>query len=374
MDHFAERRGRLRQVLHEEGVEAFLITHPINVSYLTGFSGDSSFLLLSKDRELLLSDGRYVVQIGEECPGLATHIRTPAQTIVQAAAEVLDKLGLGSIGCESGHLTLADFEHLRNATPALDWKPGKDRVENLRICKDESELEQIRASLRQAEKAFTMFRAYLRPTDEEKDLADALEGFVRRTGAKETAFPPIVAAGPRSALPHAPPSRTVIGDHPLLLVDWGAQGPFYKSDLTRVLWGDNSTSMRGKLAAVDWDRLRKAYEVVLNAQARAIACMRPGVKASEVDAAARATIAAAGFGEFFNHGTGHGFGLQIHETPFLKPGNDTPLQAGMVITVEPGIYLPGVGGVRVEDDVWITPDGHEVLSRLPRGMPDNPLF
>lgn len=373
MDHFDERRTRLKSILREEGIEAFLVTHPINVSYLTGFSGDSSFLLLSASRALLISDGRYVVQIAEECPGLETHIRPPSQTVVEATGGVLEKIGLGSVGCESGHLTLADYQKLRDATPTLDWKPGADRVEKLRTCKDSSELAQIRDSLRQAEKAFAMFRAYLRPTDTEKDLADALEGFVRRAGAKETAFPPIVAAGPRSALPHAPPSRIMIGAHPLLLVDWGAQGPFYKSDLTRVLWGDNSSSMSGRLSATDWDRLRRAYEVVSAAQTAAIGLLRPGVSAAEVDAAARGTIAAAGLGEWFNHGTGHGFGLQIHETPLLKPGNGTLLQAGMVVTIEPGIYLPGIGGVRVEDDVWIHPDGHEVLSRLPRSREENTL-
>jgi Xaa-Pro aminopeptidase len=208
-----------------------------------------------------------------------------------------------------------------------------------------------------------MFRAMLRPGDTEIDLTNALENYVRRAGGRETAFPPIAAVGPRAALPHAPPGLSKVGDHPLLLIDWGAQGAFYKSDLTRVLWTYNNGAIPKPS-----EKLRAVYAVVAEAQRRAIAAMRPGASSKAVDTIARAYIAEQGYGDYFGHGLGHGFGLQIHEAPFFRPNVDVKLEAGMVVTCEPGIYLPGEFGVRIEDDVLITPDGAEILTHCPRQL------
>ena len=236
MSVFASRRERLWQTAVPDGLDVVLVTSPINVTYLTGFSGESSYLLLTKTRTLLVSDGRFKGQLAEECAGLDSFIRSPAQPLPDATIAQLQAFAPRSIGFESGHLTVAEFGTLKEGVKTADWKPAQDRVEKLRQVKDESEIAQIRAAIKMAERAFEIFRAMLRPDDTEKDLTDALESYVRRVGGKETAFAPIVAVGPRAALPHAPPSLHQVQEDPLLLIDWGAQGAFYKSDLTRVLW------------------------------------------------------------------------------------------------------------------------------------------
>jgi Xaa-Pro aminopeptidase len=353
MDYPARRRQRLARLLAREGVDAFLISNPVNVTYLTGFSGESSYLVLGRKQTLLVSDARFTEQIAEECPGLAAHIRSPAQTVYQAAAEVLSKLRCRSVGFESSHLTVADLETLSGLVPAVSWKGERDRVERLRVVKDPSEVAQIREAVGIAERAIAMFRAMLRPEDREKDLSDHLELYIRRAGGQCSSFPSIVAAGERAALPHAPPTDRRVGEAGLLLVDWGARGRFYQSDLTRVFATRRISP-----------KLEKVYTVVLTAQERAIRAIRPGVKAQDVDAEARSVIEKAGFGPHFGHGLGHGIGLQIHEAPWLRQNSETVLEAGMVATVEPGVYLPGWGGVRIEDDVLVTPDGGEVLTSV----------
>jgi Xaa-Pro aminopeptidase len=371
----AGRRRQLRDTLAAEGLNAFLITNPVSVTYLSGFSGDSTYLVLARERDLLVSDGRYTGQLAEECPGLETFIRPPSQPLTNAAGEVIGKLGLHALGFESGHLTVAEYEALRELAPAVSWKANADRVESLRAVKDVFEIEQIRQAVRMAQQAFAMFRAMLRPEDREKDLHDAMEYYIRRAGGRCTSFPSIVAVGDRAALPHAPPSYHRVADADLLLVDWGASGAFYKSDLTRVLiTHKNSAFCRADRRAEFEAKLREVYPVVLRAQERAFAVLRPGVVAADVDAEARAVINAAGFGPFFSHGLGHGIGLQIHEAPMMKPGSSAVLQAGMVVTVEPGIYLPGWGGVRIEDDVLITPDGCELLTSVPRDLESAQIF
>jgi Xaa-Pro aminopeptidase len=367
MDYPVLRRQELIRRVAAEGLDAALITSPANVTYLTGFSGDSSYLVVGRDRTVLVSDSRFTQQLAEECPGLELHIRPPVRTVTQAAAEVLTKLGHRSVGFEALHLSVAEFQGLCELTPAVTWKAGRDRVEQLRVLKDPSEVEQIRAAIDVAERAFAVFEALLRPEDTEKDLSDAMESYVRRAGGKCTSFPTIVAVGDRAALPHAPPTGRRVGEGDFVLVDWGAAGPFYKSDLTRVLVPRKNPPFRAPSPGAT--KLDEVYGVVLRAQAAALGAIRPGVKARDVDAAARTVIAEAGYGDFFGHGLGHGLGLQVHEAPAVRPGSETVLQPGMVFTVEPGVYLPGWGGVRIEDDVVVTPDGCEVLTRVPKDLP-----
>jgi Xaa-Pro aminopeptidase len=196
-----------------------------------------------------------------------------------------------------------------------------------------------------------VIRASLRPEQTEFQVAAELEYQIRRFGGAACSFPPIVAVGPRAALPHATPGQKRIGEGDFTLIDWGARSPLYVSDLTRVL-------VTGKISP----KLERIYGVVLKAQLAAIAAVRPGALACDVDGAARTVIEQAGYGRYFGHGTGHGIGLDIHEHPRLATSQKQPLKAGTVITIEPGIYLPGWGGVRIEDDVLITRDGHEVLT------------
>jgi Xaa-Pro aminopeptidase len=363
MQHTAHRRERLRHNLQSEGIEALLITGPANVTYLTGFTGDSSALVLTAERTILLSDPRYVGQIADECPELETYIRSPQRTVPQAMGDLLDKLGVSQVGCESNHLNLADAQTLRDNAPSVDWKPEAGRVEKLRMVKDDLELVLLREAIRVAENAFAAFRATLRPDDTEKDLADQLEALVRRCGGVACAFAPIVAVGTRAALPHCPPTQRRVHEAGLLLVDWGARlASGYHSDLTRV-FDTHRTSFSDPASR---DRLSQIYAIVRRAQQAAMDAVRPGVKACEVDRAARAVIEEAGFGNHFGHGLGHGIGLQIHEPPFLRSTSEVVMVEGMVVTLEPGIYLPEWGGVRIEDDIRVTADGCEVLTSVPR--------
>jgi Xaa-Pro aminopeptidase len=352
------RRERLRRTSRTDGVDALLVASPTNVGYLTGFTGEAATLLVARDRNLILSDGRFATQLEQECPAIEAHIRPEGRTMVQAIADVVGKLGLRRLAFEAASLTVAEHGLLREGLPATELVGVDGRVEALRAVKDRGEIDEIRRAVDMAERAFAMLRSGLRPDDTEKAAADDLEAYLRRCGATSSSFPTIVAAGPHAARPHyRPDARARVGTSDFVLVDWGAAVRGYKSDLTRVL-------VTGKVTP----KFEKVYRSVLAAQERGIAAIRPGVLAKDVDAEARSAIEEAGFGCFFRHSLGHGLGLEIHEAPWLRSTSDVPLRAGMVVTVEPGVYLPGWGGIRIEDDVLVTPDGGEVLSQVPRSL------
>jgi Xaa-Pro aminopeptidase len=352
------RREKLARRFSRPAGGGLLVSDATNVRYLSGFSGEDAALLVTPRRTLIVSDGRFSTQIEQECPGMEGHIRPVGKTRIEGIADAAGKLGLRWLAFEAAALSVADYEALRAKLPHVEFKATSDSVETLRAIKDKDEIAAIRQSIDQAERAFSMLRNGLRPSETEKDVADALEVYLRRCGATTASFPPIVAVGERSALPHARPiAESRIGDADFVLIDWGATGRPYKSDLTRVL-------VTGKVTA----KFAKVYRTVLSAQARAITAIRPGVIAKDVDAEARSVIEEAGFGRFFSHGLGHGLGMDIHEAPRLRKGSDVALLPGMVVTVEPGIYLPGWGGIRIEDDVLVTPEGCEVLTDVPKSL------
>jgi Xaa-Pro aminopeptidase len=358
MDVGDRRLEKFRRLIRRDQVDFALVVSEPNVRYLTGFTGEASALLVARDRALLVSDGRFATQIEQECPGLEVRIRPVGKLLYDALGEVIEKLGARRVGYEPSALSVAHFETLKNRAKTVDWLSLPSRVESLRAVKDPGEVEAIRQAVDQAERAFAMLRAGLSEADSEKDAADALERYLRKCGASSAAFPPIVAVGPRAALPHArPTSEAKVGDSDFVLIDWGASAGAYKSDLTRVL-------VAGKVTP----KFEQVYRTVLAAQERGIAALRPGTTAAEVDAAARSVIEEAGFGPSFTHGLGHGIGLEIHENPFFRRENPAKLKAGMVVTIEPGVYLPDWGGIRIEDDVLITPDGPEVLTRVPKSL------
>ena len=354
---FERRRGRLRRKLKSLNVDAILITNFVNVTYLTGFTGDSSHLLLDKHGECLLSDSRYDVQIEDECPGLEVISRRAPTPMSEILGKAVRSRKIGTLGIEADSLTVANRDELAAALTGIELAGTGGVVGELRQIKDRSEVDAIRNSLRLAERAFAVIRASLRPEQTEREIAFALEHQIRLFGGDGCSFAPIVAAGHRAALPHAHPQNRVIGEDDLLLIDWGALSQGYMSDLTRVL-------VTGKMSP----KLERIYGVVLKAQRRAIDAIRPGVTLGEVDNAARSIIQKAGFGPKFGHGLGHGFGLEIHENPRMAPNQPQKLKAGMVVTVEPGIYLPNWGGVRIEDDILVTKHGHEVLSDVPKEL------
>lgn len=373
MNYLQQRRSTLSQLAKAHGADAFLVTTPVNVTYLTGFTGEDSFYAAVPKHEILVSDTRFEGQIAEECADLEANIRPHTKTTLEAAAEVLTKAGARTVGVEGNRITLADLEALKALAPKVTFVPVAGVVEGQRAVKDASEVKRIEDAIRIAERGFRMFVATLREADTEKDMVDALEGYVRRAGARCSAFPPIVAVGERGALPHAPPTAKQLGDGSKLLVDWGAD-LLYKSDLTRTLKSPFGTapSRRNKMERVGY-RFDELYKVVLDAQNAALAAIRPGARARDVDAAARKVFAGASIkgldvklSDCFTHGLGHGIGLEVHEAPRVRANSEDTLEAGMVITVEPGIYLPGWGGIRIEDDVLVTHDGYRLLSTLPR--------
>jgi Xaa-Pro aminopeptidase len=358
MDRITDRRERLRRKLAPTDADAFLVSAPTNVRYLTGFTGDSSVLLVTRDRDILVSDGRFSTQLAQECPGLDAYIRPSGSELIQAIAHVVGTMRVRRLAFESTSCTVAEYESIHSAVSSLSMLGVMGWVEALRRVKDEEEITAIRSAVRCAERAFAMLRAGLRIGDCEKDVADTLEGYLRHCGATGSSFPPIVAVGVRAALPHARPTTTSrIGDDDFVLIDWGASGQPYKSDLTRVL-------VTGKVTPT----FETIYRTVLAAQERAISAIRPGAKAQEIDSEARSVIEEAGFGACFDHGLGHGLGMDIHEAPRLRRESPDLLEPGNVVTVEPGIYQPDWGGIRIEDDVLVTPDGCEVLSHISKSL------
>jgi len=346
-----QRRDKLRRAVRKAGAEGILVTDFTNVTYLTGFTGDDSYLLLTAKDTVLVSDMRYTTQLEAECPDVELSIRGPGMKMLDRLKKVVSESKIGSLAIEADSMTVGLSESLEKELAKVSLHSTSGLVEKLRAIKDKQEVEAIREAGRIAERAFSVIRALMRPEQTEKEIADELDHQLRLFGAKCSAFPAIIAVGPWAALPHATPGERRIGEAPFVLIDWGARGGLYNSDLTRVL-------ITGKVPA----KYRKMYDTVLAANQAGIKAVRPGATCQQVDAAARAVIEKAGFGKQFGHGLGHGLGMQVHESPRLGKKQTDKLEAGMVITIEPGIYFPGYGGVRIEDDVLVTSSGQEVLT------------
>jgi Xaa-Pro aminopeptidase len=351
------RRKQLRKAILSAKADALLVTNFKNVSYLTGFTGDDSYLLVTASDEILITDQRYTEQLSEECPKLSLEVRPPGDTMLPAIAAVVERAKVKRLGIEGKSATVSLQQSLAEKMPGHSLVVTQGLVEELRAVKDKDEIAATRLACRQARQAFDVVKAMLTPDMTELDVAAELEYRARRFGAKGLSFSPIIAVGPRAALPHATPTKRRLGEEDFVLIDWGANSGQYLSDLTRVL-------VTGKISP----KLRKIYEIVLTAQRAAIEAIRPGIKCEDVDQVARSIITKAGYGKQFGHGLGHGTGLDIHESPRFAKGQTTELQPGMIVTVEPGIYLSGWGGVRIEDDVLVTRAGHEVLTDVPKEL------
>ncbi len=362
MSTHEKRRANLRKLLRRQKVDALLVTSFHNVTYLTGFTGDDSYLLVTGDDAVLVTDPRYTTQLEDECPGLRLLVREPGERILPTTAKLLEKESVGVLGFEEDSLTAGSLRQLKEEAPAVRFEGQAGLVESLRAVKDRDEVEAIRHAAYVAKRAFNVVRAAWTPDATEADLARDLEYQARRFGGKCLSFPAIVAAGPRAALPHASPTDAVVGDYDFTLIDWGVFAPLYASDLTRMVFHVEPSK-----------KMQKIYSIVLEAQLAAIDAIRPGVKCEDVDAAARNVITKAGYGKEFGHGLGHGVGLEIHEGPRMGRNMPNELVPGMVVTVEPGIYLPGWGGVRIEDDVLVTKTGHELLSDVPKSIESSVL-
>jgi Xaa-Pro aminopeptidase len=344
------RVAALRRRLLDLELDGLVVTSPENIRYLSGFTGSLGYLIIGNDAAEILGDSRYWLQMEAEAPAFRLMPVGASHGLWAVVAERLKALGLRKVGFESQHLTFDQHQRLVAALPpepTLVATAGL--VEELRIVKEAEEVELLRAVASIAGRAFDRVRAAVRPGLRERDVAFLLEQTFRELGADGPAFDTIVAAGERGALPHGRASDRVLSRGDMVVVDFGATAAGYHSDTTRTIVVGEPTPEQARV-----------IEAVRQAQLASMALMKPGVAADEVDRRAREAL--AGEQHAFGHGLGHGIGLQVHERPYLSPTDHTPLRAGMVITNEPGIYIPGWGGVRLEEMVLITETGPEVLT------------
>jgi Xaa-Pro aminopeptidase len=355
MYRFETRVLRLRGELEARELDAFVVTHPQNRRYLSGFTGSDGVLFLTLDEARLITDFRYLEQAGKEAPGLDLVEATPPE-FPQALAMLVDKVGVKRLGFESHDVSFADYSEWRAAIES-ELVPVKELVEALRAIKDEDELETIRRAAAIGDAAMAHIRESIRPGMTEKQVAWELEAYMRTHGAEAAAFDTIVGSGPNGAMAHATVSDRELQVGEPIVIDVGARVDGYHSDLTRTL----------VLGEPD-DRFKEIYDVVLRAQEAALEGIRPGMTGRDADALARDVIREAGYGQYFRHGLGHSVGLEIHENPRASALSEAVLQPGMTLTVEPGIYITGWGGVRIEDLLALRAHGVEVLSQAPKPL------
>jgi Xaa-Pro aminopeptidase len=353
MDH-KRRQRKLQASLAAHRLDALLIAHPPNVRYLCGFTGSAGVLIISEGKSVFFTDGRYKEQAGIEVQG--SRVVVTRKSALTAAAEWLvgnaKNLGLKTLGIEAEHLSVAERSRLAKALPpGMRLREAPPLVEQARMIKDEDEIKRLRAAVLLGSSLFNVLLKAIRPGVKETEVAAELEYAARRAGADGMSFDTIIASGARSALPHGRASEAVIPANGFVVCDFGVILAGYCSDMTRTVHvGKPSEEIRGP------------YEAVRAAQQAALETVRAGVSSGEVDRSARKVLQSKGLGRHFTHSTGHGVGLEIHEAPRLAAGQKDVLQPGMVITIEPGAYIPGVGGVRIEDMVVVTVDGCQILT------------
>lgn len=352
------RIGLLQQQLHADGLDAILIGSSVNRRYMSGFTGSAGMALITLSEAIFFTDFRYTQQATTECNGWRV-VQTKDEAL-EAIGQVLAEGKVGNLAYEKAHVTVAEYESyqpLEQRVSGLRLQGTQGLVERLRRKKALAEVDKIQHAAQIADQTFVHMLDVLRPGMTEQAACLELEHTMRTLGASGAAFATIIASGWRSALPHGVASEKVLARGDFVTMDFGAVYDGYVSDLTRtVCLGPAS------------DEQRKVYEVVLEAQSRGLEAARPGLIGRELDAVARDYIALQGYGEAFGHSLGHGIGLEIHEEPRISVKSDVVLESGMVITIEPGIYLPEFGGVRIEDDVLLTDGGSVVLTHATKEL------
>ncbi|MFU8795378.1 MAG: M24 family metallopeptidase [Dethiobacteria bacterium] len=349
-----ERIERLRAIIAEHNLDAMLIVNPENRYYLSGFTGTSGALLINLNKAYLLTDFRYAVQAKEQAADY--EIILFRDHYYEAINDLISSEGWEKIGIESRHLSCHNLDILKEKLPA-QLIQVEESVEKLRRVKSTDEIEQLREGAKKLDLAYKWLLEEIKPGRIERELAVELEIFLLRQGAERTSFTFIVASGLRGSMPHGVASEKAIGQGELVTIDFGSVFNKYATDMTRTV----------AIGAVD-ERLKEIYDIVRHAQEKGFQSIKPGITAKDADSAARVIIEEAGYGEFFGHGLGHGIGLETHEQPALNKKNEAVLEPGMVITVEPGIYIPDFGGVRIEDMVLVTETGAERLTESTREL------
>jgi Xaa-Pro aminopeptidase len=355
----SDRLDRLRRALHSSRADALLVTHLPNVFYLCAFTGSNAALLVFPGEMHLFTDGRYTVQARQEASAARVHIGRQAAT-VQAATWILQRRRRGPfrLGFDPVHLSYAEWTRLRTTLGhGIRCKALAGLVEGLREIKSSQELAVMRQAAKLGSEVMEEVISLVKPGVSELDLAAEADYRMRRKGASGPSFDTIVASGPRSALPHARPTEKCLRKNELVVLDLGAILRHYCSDLTRTVYVGRAPA-----------RVRRWYGAVLEAQQAALQAVRAGQTAGSVDRAARRVLERNRLGRFFTHGTGHGLGTEVHEGPRLGRGQLQEIRVGNVVTLEPGIYLEGVGGIRIEDDVAVHASGPEVLTSAPTGL------
>ncbi len=335
-------------------MEGSLIFSPENIQYLTGFSGGEGYLLVGEGENLLMVDARYIIQAQEETRGCRPFLLEKG---IKGVAAHISTLGLRRVGFEAAGISVALFEQLQEGVVEVELVPLKEEMERLRGVKTSDEIAWIKGAIDIAEGAWEKSLEMVKPGTREDELALELEYIMKRGGSEGVAFEPIVASGPRSALPHAHPTSRKLDEGDLVLFDFGSRYHGYTSDETCTVILGRATQEQ-----------KRIYQIVREAHDKALERVRPGITLAEIDAAARGHISEAGHGEHFGHGTGHGVGLAVHEWPVV--GRDSPdvAEEGMIFTIEPGIYISGWGGVRIEDMVLVTSGGCEVLTKISKDL------
>ncbi len=353
-DH-KDRISRCRRAFKKLGADAFLVTNDRDYFYLTGFTGEDSAVLITARDVCIVTDRRFETQVAKDCPWAKVRMR--AGLLNPEVAAGCKAMRVKKLAVQSSHLTLAVHANLKKAARGIKLMPTSGIVAGLREKKSPGEARAMVKAIRVAEAAFKAMVQSIKIGQTELEMAARLEFEMKCRGASGPSFPTICAEGPNAALPHAHPGSRRVKAGSAVLFDWGACVGGYCSDLTRMVFV-------GSIPPT----LHRVYEIVLEAQLAAIRELRPGRRMCEIDAVARGVIERAGFGDQFSHGLGHGLGLDVHEPPSLSWRSGAKLEPGMLVTVEPGIYLPGVGGVRIEDDVLITTAGKRVLSKLDKRL------
>ena len=352
-----ERLSRIRAYVNEnlDKFEGFFVTKPESRAYLSGFTGSFGYLLITPQEAVLFTDGRYVEQAAAQAPGWTiVRLQRPFE---QNVIPELKRLNVVKVGFEAEHLTYGDYQFWTQAMPETQWLPTQGVVAHMRWRKDPAEIETIRKAVDIADRAFADILGLIKPGMTERDLAAELEYAMRKHGADAPAFDSIIASGWRGALPHGRASDKVIAKGEMITFDFGARYQGYNSDVTRTIVLGQPT-----------DRQREIYKLVLEAQLAGCEAVRPGVAANTVDAVSRQYFEKAGVVNYYLHSLGHNLGREVHEAPFLTPTDPTPLEADMVLTVEPGLYISEWGGVRIEDDLLVTSSGAEILSRTTKEL------
>jgi len=349
---YGDRIAAVREEMARKDLDGYLVLERMDQIWLTGFTGEDGAVLITPKNVVLLTDGRFDESAGIEAPYAVKVLRkkrTPDVNVREFKRHRVKRLGF-----DPGHMNVADYAQYRKFAKPIKLVSSSGLIYRQRLIKDGQELKVIQQAIDIAEKAFKKLQRWVRPGLTEREVAARLEYEMQRLGAQGPSFPTIVAAGPNASLPHYEPGSRKVKKSEGILIDWGARIGWYVSDLTRMIWPGSIPR-----------RLARVYEVVREAHDRAVDAVRPGVTAHAVDRIARSCITKAGYGARFNHALGHGIGLDVHEAPRVGKGTQDELRPGMVITIEPGIYLPGVGGVRLESDVLVTKTGYQVLSSLP---------